>query len=131
MTTRGGQRDGSGRKQKYQPETVARFLQAIELGATHALAAGYAGISVQTFYNWKERHPEFVQALAESEGKAALRWLAKIEQEATNGTWQAAAWKLERRYPRDYGRTVHEQEISGKDGAPLTIVIGVREDGPQ
>jgi hypothetical protein len=29
-----------------------------------------------------------------------------IDKAAGEGTWQAAAWKLERRYPESYGRTV-------------------------
>ena len=42
-----------------------------------------------------------------------------IEQAAKDGTWQAAAWKLERRYPQEYGKTV--QEHQGKDGGPIQV----------
>jgi hypothetical protein len=34
-----------------------------------------------------------------------------IDQAASSGVWQAAAWKLERRFPHIYGRRVIEQEI--------------------
>jgi hypothetical protein len=46
----------------------------------------------------------FHDAVKEAEGKATVGWLAKIEKAASEGNWTAAAWKLERRYPNDYGR---------------------------
>jgi hypothetical protein len=46
-------------------------------------------------------------------------WLAKIEAAANEGAWQAAAWKLERRYPHEYGRSA--VEVSGRDGGAIKI----------
>lgn len=125
----------SGRPTKLTSETVKKLTDAIRAGATYALACKYAGISHQTFAEWqrkgqaelvrrdnprvKEGTPEwiagqefvtFLEAIQKAEGDAALGWLLKIEQAANQGHWQAAAWKLERRYPREYGRTVQEQE---------------------
>lgn len=119
-----------GRPTKYTPETVAKLCQAIELGATYQMACNYAGIDDTTFTKWKQTKPELVARVRAAEGKAAVKWLAKIEAAAADH-WQAAAWKLERRYPNDYGKTVQEQQHTGKDGGPLTIVIGERKDGPQ
>jgi len=109
------------RPSKYTPPTVERLCQAIRLGATYALAAKSAGVSYQTFNVWREQKPEFSEALEKAEGDAAVTWLEKIEQAATSGEWQAAAWKLERRYPRDYGRRL--QEVSGPDGGPIPLAL--------
>jgi len=109
------------RKSKYTPETVAKIVQAIKLGATYELAAGYAGISESLFYEWLKGKPEFLEALKGAEGTGAMIWLAKIEQAASDGNWQAAAWKLERRYPHMYGRNVTQMEVTGKDGGPIEI----------
>jgi transposase len=109
----------AGRKTKYSDEVVARIVQAIELGATYELAAGYAGISFETLRVWRESKPAFSAALKDAEGRGAIGWLAKIEKAANEGTWQAAAWKLERRYPHDYGKTVQEQQHSGPGGGPI------------
>ena len=106
---------------KYTPETVKRITDAIKLGATYKLASAYGGITFQTFNLWREQKPAFAARIAEAEGKAAVKWLAKIEQAASDGNWQAAAWKLERRYPQDYGRTV--QEHQGKDGGPIAHAL--------
>lgn len=106
---------------KYTPDTVKRITDAIKLGATYKLASAYGGITFQTFNTWRDTKPAFAQALQDAEGEAAVKWLAKIEAAASDGNWQAAAWKLERRYPQDYGR--HVQEHTGLDGSPLKIVI--------
>jgi lambda repressor-like predicted transcriptional regulator len=95
---------------KYTPERVEIIRQAIELGTTYRLAAQAAGINENTFKNWKRDYPEFEEIVAMAEGKAAMRWLARIEQAAADGVWQAAAWKLERRYPHSYGRKVIEHD---------------------
>lgn len=96
----------AGRRTKYSPEVVKRLTDAIRLGATYELACHYAGIGTTQFYEWQKRKPEFADAIKEAEGGAAVGWLARIEQAAKDGTWQAAAWKLERRYPEQYGRQV-------------------------
>jgi transposase len=126
----------AGRPTKLTPETVKKLCVAIQQGATYALACKYAGISYDTFNDWKRRGAEeearrqnprvqegtaawtegeefiqFLQAIQKAEGDAALGWLLKIELAATAGHWQAAAWKLERRYPQEYGRTVVTQDV--------------------
>jgi hypothetical protein len=109
------------RQTKYTPERSKRLLDAIRMGATYELACNYAGISPDTFDRWRKAHADFAEQVKEAEGAAAVGWLAKIEKAANDGEWQAAAWKLERRYPQMYGRRV--QEMQGKDGGPLAIVV--------
>lgn len=109
----------AGRRTKYTPETVDKLTQAIRLGATYQLACNYAGIGVSTFHDWLNAKPEFSQAIKEAEGKAAVLWLGKIEQAASDGNWQAAAWKLERRYPDMYGR--NRVELTGANGGPVQV----------
>lgn len=94
------------RKSKYTPEVIERILQAIQLGATYELAAQYGGITYKTLNEWMNAKSELCDAIKGAEGKAVVGWLARIEQAAKEGAWQAAAWKLERRYPSVYGKTV-------------------------
>lgn len=112
---------------KLTPETTQKIFQAIQMGATYELAASYAGITYNTLYNWMKKgeaaksgkFKDFVKELKEAEGKAAIGWLAKIEKAGSEGDWRAVAWKLERRYPEDYGRQVRELRHQGHDGGPL------------
>lgn len=116
-----------GRPTKLTPEVQQRIVQAIQMGATYELACKYGGVSYDAFNEWRNKgdaastgvYRQFCDAINDAEGKAAVSWLAKIEKAATDGAWQAAAWKLERRYPHDYGKQV--QEISGPNGNPVPI----------
>jgi hypothetical protein len=121
----------TGRKTKYTPDTVKKVTDAIRLGATYDLAGSYAGISRETFHVWMRTKPEFSDAVKDAEGAGAVGWLARIEQAAQAGTWQAAAWKLERRYPQQYGRTIQEQhhrhELVRREAEAIAAEIGKPE----
>lgn len=114
------------RPTKYTEERAGRILQALSLGATHRLACQYAGIDEETFRQWRKRFFGFSDRVTEAEGRASVGWLAKIEQAASDGVWQAAAWKLERRYPHEYGRKV--TELGNANGKPLVIRIEYDDD---
>jgi hypothetical protein len=125
---------------KFNETTKAKIIEALEYGATYELASNYAGITYQSFRNWIKRgeaemarletprtkpredespYVEFVERVRQSEGKAAVKWLLKIEQ-AAKRNWQAAAWKLERRYPGAYGRKSVDLTSAGKELKGLT-----------
>ena len=100
----------AGRKPlKLTEEMIERFIKAIRLGCPIKDACGCAGFSENWYYDQKnkakkrpslavsKRFEEFSQRIKEAEGQATQRWLAVIEKAAIAGTWQAAAWKLERR----------------------------------
>lgn len=112
-----------GRKSKYTPDTVGRITDAIALGATYQHACNYGGVSFETFNQWRAHKLEFSEALKEAEGRAVMGWLAKIEKAANEGTWQAAAWKLERRYPHDYAKQVTETTLKGDEEHPVGVVL--------
>ena len=140
-----------GRPTKLTEDTQAKITQAIRLGSTYKMASQYAGISYVSFNQWCKRGEEelarresgkvkkgskqwkaeqifvdFFNAVKEAEGQAVIGWLAKIEASANDGSWQAAAWKLERRYPSDYNR--NRVEHTGKDGEAITFKLEYPED---
>lgn len=118
-----------------KPEVKSRFLAAIQKGATYHISCGYAGISYQTFRNYMMRgealldlheeqveiHPdkiyfEFYCDVIRHEAYTALTWLDKIDK-AADLYWQAAAWKLERRHPKEYGRVLPETKDNDDDSS--------------
>lgn len=122
------------RPTKLTKDVQKRIVQAIKLGSTYKLAAQYGGITYKTFNEWMKLgedseegdFSEFCDAIKKAEGEAVTKWLRTIEH-ASADSWQAAAWKLERRYPQDYGRTV--QEHTGPEGQPIQfseIVVNVK-----
>lgn len=105
----------TGRPTSLTPDKEARILKAIATGMTYRLAAQYAGIDASTFYEWMRRGAteeepffQFSLKVRQAEADGALLNMKCIESAAINGTWQAAAWVLERRHPHEYGRTVQE-----------------------
>ncbi len=126
------------RPTKLSPDVQQRIVQAIALGATYEMAAQYGGVTYRSFRNWMQSgeparsgpYLQFFQAVKAAEGVAAVRWLALIEQAANDGAWQAAAWKLERRYPHTYGRRV--QEVTGPANTPVVFTLKLGDgDAPE
>ena len=118
-----------GAKTKLTPEVQKTITDAIQLGSTYVLAAQAGGIDYSTLAIWMrkgERDPgeyrTFFEAVKKAEGQRASRWLAVIEKAASEGEWQAAAWKLERLHPETYGRK--RLEMTGANGGPVVVVWG-------
>jgi hypothetical protein len=121
---------------------IEKLEQAIGLGATYEHAAMFAGISISTFERWRVRaeHANPGTALAklrdrlqQAEARAAITWLAQIEAAARNGDWRASAWRLEHRFPAQYGGRVHAdvtvqiqkaaQEVADEIGIDVALVL--------
>jgi len=124
-----------GRKPKINKEIVERFVRAIKLGCPIKDACGCAGIGETTYYKWMQWadsdrrdakiYRDFREQVKAAEGEATQAWLAIIEKAAREGSWQAAAWKLERR--RDMFIPKSRQEVTGKDGEAIKIEEQARE----
>ncbi|MFX4303012.1 IS630 transposase-related protein [Alicyclobacillus tolerans] len=88
-----------------------KIVEAIRAGNYIETAAAYAGVNKSTIYDWLKRGArgdgaEFVsfsnaveKALAEAEMRDVL-----IIGNAAKENWQAAAWRLERKFPERWGR---------------------------
>ncbi len=124
-----------GRRSKLTDDVKQRFLRATRLGCPVRDACGCAGIGETTYYKWMQwadsdrrdakRYRDFRDAIKEAEGEATQGWLAIIEKAARDGSWQAAAWKLERR--RDMFVPKMRQEVTGKDGEAIKVESQARE----
>ena len=117
----------NGRPLKLTPEIQAKLVDAVGAGAYYEIAAPYAGIHKDTLYEWLKRgatgeqpYADFSDALKAAEAFAVVEDLKAIR-DAQGGPgsapWQNRAWRIERRHPRLYGRTV--QEVQDGGAAPL------------
>ncbi len=93
-----------GRPTKRSPELEGAILRALEVGNTRRDSALGVGISYDTFRAWTLRFPEFLHAVEKAEALARQRFVGQIALAAKNGSWQAAAWNLERRDHENWGR---------------------------
>ena len=121
------------RPTKLTTELTERICLAIRLGNYAKVAAEMAGIGETTFYRWLEMaekpnarkdYREFRESIKRAEAEAEVSRVARIVQAADNGTWQAAAWYLERKHGERWGRNDKlRQEISGPNGTPVNLSI--------
>lgn len=104
-----------------------RVIQGLDAGAFFDEACSFAGVSRSAAYEWLARgkaareeqeekgeahelsandraYMDFADAVEKTRATVVVRNLAIIRSAAQSGTWQAAAWYLERTLPGKYGR---------------------------
>ena len=125
------------KNRKLNKTRIAAIVKGIKLGATYEHAALAAGVTYNSFNNWMNRAKEvqakldngvidcvtddyeilcieLFGAVKKAEGDAVAGWLAQLNKAAKLPQhWQAAAWRLERRYPDTYGRRVVDTNVKG------------------
>jgi transposase len=133
-------------KTKLNPERQARIVEALNNGNYIETAARYAAITPQAMYKWLNRgnaerqrilegedplpeeqiYVDFVEAVEKARSQAEMRNVGLIQKAAVDGTWQAAAWFLERSYPKRWGRS-DRLEHTGADGGPMEVQVSVEQ----
>ena len=119
-----------GRPDKLTPEITEAIISAIRAGAYIETAAAFAGICKDTFYRWlKEgargeckKKAQFSDAVKMALAESELRDLAVVNRAAST-SWQAAAWKLERKFPDRWGRRdrLDVAAAGSDDSKPIAI----------
>ena len=110
---------------KLTMELQQRLCDAIRAGVRPETAAIYCGIGARTYYRWMSSgraadaphcFAEFVEAvelaLAEWEARDVL-----LIGDAAKNDWHAAAWRLERRLPKVYGKRERHEIANAEDGS--------------
>lgn len=107
------------------PEQVEKLKKALKAGNDVETSSHFAGMSLQTVYRWLElgkfeservaagepadpenaEFMEFWESLRTARAEAIVRNVAYVQNAAQSGSWQAAAWWLERTVPETYART--------------------------
>jgi hypothetical protein len=104
----------SGGKLRLTRETHELIVSYLEAGAFQSVAAQAAGIDRDTLADWLRRgkagekaYAKFAADVLRVQGEDCVR-LARVVTAAAvkriDGDWKAAAWALERKYPKLYGR---------------------------
>lgn len=110
-----GRPKGSGIK--ITPEKEREILAILAVGGSRNDAAEYVGVGKATLHETIDRNEDFAEQVKKAEADGKIRHLKKIE--AANA-WQASAWFLERKYPKEFGLK-QSLEHTGADGAPIQI----------
>jgi hypothetical protein len=130
-----------GRPTKITKEIQDKIIMLIKAGNYMETAASYVGLAQSTIRDWMRRGSreeerlnkdqdarpiksetpfmEFSVAIRKAQADAEIRDVNTIGR-ASLLSWQAAAWRLERKYPDRWGKR-ESHEISGPGGSPVQV----------
>jgi transposase len=120
-----------GRPTKRTKAVVKVLFDAIKEGVPFKLACMAAGITYESFNNWRQNDPDFDRQVEELVAKPAID-LFKIIREQAPENWQAGAWTLERRFPEMFAKpeaqlnivaTAQAAAINGTPHNVQTIIV--------
>lgn len=133
----------TGRPAKLTKKVIKDITDAVSIGSPQKMAAGYAGISERTFYNWiteaeeeverlkdldAENDPkkrlllQLLQSVNKARANAGVSWL-NVVNNAAQGDAKWAAWMLEKKFPVDFGKQEKVDIDMTSGGNPLDEVL--------
>lgn len=119
-----------GRPSTYDPAYCEKVVELGKLGKSIEQICYDLNTPVRTLYEWRDRHPEFSQALDDAKAFEQAWWESQAHAymvETKDGPkLNASLWSrsMAARFPKKYRESV-KQEITGADGAPLITGINV------
>lgn len=122
-----------GARPKLDAVSLDRALKLKRMGASNKDIAAAIGVHPSTFSTWVN-HPKtdnqrkLSKGLKKSEADYKNSVLALILKAAQEGSWQAAAWILERKYPEEYARRDGRPK-GGQDGPEAPVFVFERGGG--
>jgi hypothetical protein len=119
-----------GRPTLYDPLFCDEVRKLGALGKSVEQIATKLGVSLRVVYDWKERYPDFLQALDDAKMAEQTWWedqaQAYMLENKDGPKLNASIWSrsMAARFPKKYRESV-KQEITGENGAPLLTAIQV------
>ena len=114
-----------GRPTKLNDDVRDKIVSLVRAGNYPEVAAQAAGIDRATYYRWMEKgensdgiYSDFRDAIKEAQATAESHAVTIIRKASMDGTWQAAAWFLERSKAERWRRK-ENVELTGSDGGPI------------
>ena len=120
----------TGRPIKLTPTMQSELAELIKAGNYVEVACDLAGIHRSTYYDWMKkaraskranRYTAFSDTIKKAHAFSEARDVALIAR-AGEKHWQAAAWRLERKYPDRWGKQKMEIQHSGKVEADVSHI---------
>ncbi len=110
------------------PEMIEKITNLIRAGNYREVAAASVGISKSTFFEWLSRgargeEPYTVLAaeVEKADAQSEMRDVVLIGK-AAEMQWQAAAWRLERKNPKRWGRK-DGLTLTGDENKPVAVTV--------
>jgi hypothetical protein len=131
-------------KGKLNDKVHDSIVSSIKSGSFQTVAAQRAGIAISTFRSWMDRgemeqaridegfdpdveeakYLRFKQDVDVARAIAEIEAVKMVRGVAASGTWQAAAWYLERSFPQRWARNREEEAPATKETADPEAALG-------
>jgi hypothetical protein len=123
-------RDGPIDGKTFLTKDVADDLRdKILRGLTEEQSCEMAGVDYDTYSKWLLRYPLFKEFIRRVKAQVEFEALEHIQDAMEGGTWSAAAWFLERKWPQRYGkRDVLKQQIYHVHLEFVRVVLDIVND---
>lgn len=99
---------GKGRTEKLTQDGIRTAIKYCRAGLPDCQIAAILGVTRETYSRWinhpkTENQRQLAHALKKADAEREANLVSRIMR-ASDDTWQAAAWLLERKYPERYAR---------------------------
>ena len=110
---------------KKSPERMQAVIDNIRDGQPITRAARLAGLNPATVHRWREEDEEFGEAVEDALEFQIAVLTAKVDR-ASDTDWKAAAWRLERLRPDEFGAK-KELQVTATQSNGIAEVIAMIE----
>lgn len=129
MTSQGCEnKQRHGRPRAINDEAAKKILDALRIGCTRDDAAASAGICARTLRNEIARNSVFAAAVGLAQAIGKQRLVARVNR-SSRDDWKAAAWLLERRWPKEWGKrspdAVTPEQMASAIGRVVAMILEV------
>jgi hypothetical protein len=107
-----------GPKPKIGESEKKQILAVVRIGGSLSDAAGAIGVCLRSVQNAMKNDARFCTGVKRARKMGKIRLIRKVGKATA---WQAAAWMLERKYGREYGR----KETVERTGQPDKQIVEV------
>jgi transposase-like protein len=100
-----------GRPTLCTPALTKKICKPLADGHTIAASCESLGVGLSTFHQWRQKYPDFADAVTRARAKARIKFVKEIKRLSADD-WRGWAWLAERMFAGEFGRS-----------EPRTIVI--------
>ena len=135
MTKKKKQKYSPGRPTKLNVIIIDELVELLETGVHVETACSIAGIRKKDFYDWMKLalDPEknniyktFRDRVRRAMGLTEKKTLLNVKEAGDKGDWRAAAWMLERRFPKRWAK---QDPDKANEPTKVTFITQMGEDG--
>lgn len=123
----------AGNRSKLTHEFIDEACKLARAGLRNSDICKALGIHESTLYKWlqeprKGLEVELFEGLEKAKAERKAFMIQTITKAASNGTWQAAAWWLERVYPEEFAKPdrYHDQGMAEAVNAVRELTESIR-----